>query len=950
MRIFEDIKFSGLIRLPQRHYYIPEGKNSYTLLNGDWKFKYYQSCADLKADITEWDTIPVPSCWQCYGYEDPNYTNINYPFPFDPPYVPDDNPCGVYERDFEVTDRDRRYYLVSEGIATFAEIYVNGQLVGYTTGNHLQSEFDITSFIIQGKNTLRIIVYKWAFTSYIEDQDCFRFNGIFRDIYLLSRPENHIKDIVINADIDGNVTVDLEGEADITLLDGDKVLASGHFASKAAFKVEDPILWNAEKPYLYTLKLENGGETVTQRIGFRKIEIKDAKVFINGVSIKFKGVNHHDTHAQNGWCMTDEEILRDLRLMKAMNINTVRTSHYPPSPRFLDYCDEMGFYVILENDYECHGVARRLPNSNAGFDTQSNDWFTVNPQWCDIGVERMERTMKRDRNHASVIMWSTGNESGYGPNSKAMYEFIKKTDPTRIAVCDDASRHTGPALEVADGCSDIFSRMYLTVPTVKEYGENKEKTYPLFLIEYSHAMGNGPGDICDYWEVIEQYDNLIGGCVWEWRDHTVLVDGVQKYGGDFKELTHDGNFCADGMIFSDWSIKTGALEVKTAYQPMYASYKDGKLRIKNRFDFTNLDNYTFKYTVKCDGETVTDGELTLSVKPHETKEFDLALPALRQSRYGAFIAMYLCDKDGNELAFCESELEAERIVEKNAEPLSLADAKRYVNISGDGFSYTFDKHLGNFSNIEVNGNSLLAEPVKLGALRAYIDNDRGRIQFWKFLNIWQGENLESTFSKVYDCKVEGNTITVKGSLAGVSRSPYIRYTAVYSFFKDGKAEIKISAAQREEMAVSLPRFGFEITLNDSNAAFEYFGKGPWESYCDMQRSQRTDLYKTTAEECYVNYVRPQEHGNRTATKMLRINGLLIECEQGMDINVSQYSIEALDKAQHTDELVKDGHTHLRLDYKMIGVSSTSCGGSLLPKYRMDEKEFEFSLSFKPDGK
>lgn len=939
MRIYENPLQTSKNRLTPRAYYIPGGQAVYRLLNGEWRFRYYSRDVDVPENIVDWDTVPVPSCWQLLGYDNPNYTSSNFPYPCDLPYVPDDNPCGVYERDFTIDSLWGKVYFVLEGVSSCAFVSVNGVSVGFTQGSHLQAEFDITPFVRVGQNTLRIKVLKWCCGSYLEDQDFFRFNGIFRDCYLLERPADHITDIVVTAK-DGCVTVETDKAADITLsaMDGTPLgIQTG--VSTASFPVENPVLWNAEKPYLYTVTACYNGEVITQETGFRTIEISDKHaLLINGVAVKLHGVNHHDTHPQNGWCQTDQELLRDLQLMKELNINCIRTSHYPPTPRFLEMCDRMGFYVILETDVESHGFLRRHPNVQYGFDVESPDWPCMRPEWEKEHVERMQRAVLLNRNHASIIMWSTGNESGHGDNHVAMIRWVRSLRDGRLIHCEDASRK-GDNRHV-----DVISQMYHGYEEIDKRADTYEK--PFFLCEYAHAMGNGPGDVCDYNEVFDRHENLIGGCVWEWADHTVMVDGVQRYGGDFEgELTHDGNFCCDGMVFANRGLKAGSLEVKTAYQPMRTTYENGVLSVYNRLDFTDLSEYAFSYSIECDGKVIASEPVALRLAPHATATLTPVIPPLH-AHYGAYLNCYL-RQNGKTVAVTQHPLPAvmEPLHCETAPSAATEDGDSIV-FTGEGFRYVFSKHYGSFVSITVDGREQLADRMRWTAWRAPTDNDSKIKVFWGNDNRWQGENLNVSFSKVYDCRFENKTLTVVGSLAGVSRLPYCRYTLTVSVTADGGIHMNMDADIREDTHW-LPRFGLEFSMPAENRRFSWFGHGNGETYCDLHRYAPVGLYNADTDSAYVPYVRPQEHGNHFGVRMLEIGKLQVTAEDAFECQVSKYSTDALTKAQHTNELIADGLTHVRIDYRVSGIGSHSCGPELGQKYRLSEKKIRFAFSIYP---
>ena len=938
-RIYENPYKTSDNRLAPRNYYIPGGISEYHLLNGIWKFAYFERDIDVPEKIEKWDTIPVPSCWQLHGYENPNYTNINYPFPCDIPFVPDDNPCGVYERSFTLDQKWGNLYFILEGVATCAFLYVNDQYIGFTQGSHLQAEFDITKALEEGENTICVKVLKWCCGSYLEDQDAFRYNGIFRDCYILQRPFGHINDVEMIPN-DTSIHIKLSGKARVRIWDKEVLLVEADMNNEYCFSPENPILWNAEKPYLYTVELARGGEIILLKAALRKVEISEAyELMINGKAVKLLGVNHHDTHPYNGWCQTEEELRKDLALMKEMNINCVRTSHYPPHPKFINICDEIGLYVVLETDIECHGFLRRLPNIPYRFDTESNAWPGSIQEWKYEHVERMQRMVEYHKNSGSVIMWSTGNESGHGCNHLEMIRWTKGRDISRLIHCEDASRKG----QIHN--ADVFSCMYPSFADVERFANTEDINMPVFLCEYSHAMGNGPGDVYQYSELFDKYPKLIGGCIWEWADHVVIENGVQKYGGDFPgELTHDGNFCCDGMVFADRSLKAGSLEVKVAYQPIRTKYEDGMLSVYNRLDFTNLEEYELVYWIEIDGCPQEVNKMVLSVKPKETAELPIAYEMIN-CKQGVYLNVELyCD--GRVCAHTQHELPFTLVQEDVQERLVLTEDEKYIYAQGKGFAYTFSKHYGVFTSIVVNGQEQLDGRTVLSAFRAPTDNDSKVMVYWANVNIWQGENLDCSFSKVYDCRVEEHSIVVTGSLAGVSRMPVLKYELKIHVFNDGKIVFELDGRVRED-AVWLPRLGYEFSLPGNVKEWNYFGYGPAESYCDMKHGSRMGMYHSDVDKEYVDYVRPQEHGNHTNVKWVQIGNLEFGSEKGLDVQLSKYSTETLYRAKHTDELKEDGRTHLRIDYRNSGIGSASCGPELSNHYKLSEKHVDFTFYIKP---
>ena len=955
IRFYENLKNISEHRLPQRAYYIPD--NSMTDLCGTWDFKYFER--DFEESLEgQWDKIPVPSCWQSYGYENPNYTNVRYPYPVDPPFVPEDNPMGVYRREFTIADTTLLHFLVLEGVSSNAEIFVNGERVGYTQGSHLQAEFFINPFVKVGVNTLVIKVRKWCSGSYLEDQDQFRFNGIFRPVYILARPVGYVRDFEITTD--GNViTVTTDKNADISVLDKGRVIATAKDKNKAVFEIANPIFWNAEKPYLYEIVIECAGEVIKKKRGLVDYSINSESAFcVNGVPVKLKGVNRHDTNPTKGWCMTDEELMQDLRLMKKLNINAIRTSHYPPTPKFLEMCDEMGFYVMLETDIETHGLVLR-DNGAHGYDMldKPDEWFGNSPEWYESYVERIERAVERDKNATCIYSWSTGNESGFCNAHREMVKYLRARDKKRFIHCEDVSRLSDVLVFSEDEAKresskeyynipDLHSRMYSAAHELEEYAKNPEKTLPFYLCEYSHAMGNGPGEVDEYWNLIYKYPKLIGGCIWEWADHTVIdKNGVARYGGDFGDFINDSNFCCDGLVFHDRSFKAGSLNVKAVYQNMKATLEGDTVTVTNLFDFTDLSEYTFVYECVVDGEIIESKRMNLSLAPKKSKS--IKVKTVDTCRMGAFVNCYLFDGE-NEIATAQLEMKAERIPEARCDKtVEITETENEYKASANGTVYTVSKRYGKLISIEKNGNELLRAPVELTVMRADIDNERFEKAKWYDLSKNRpAEGFDTLLNKCYSCSVKNNSIIIESSLASVTRTPFLKYMLTLTFFEDGSAKLSLSADVREACHW-LPRLGFEFRLPEKLDSFEYFGQGPWENFCDMKAHVKKGIYKSTADAEYVNYIYPQDHGNHTEVQYLDVeNALRFSTDGEFSINVSHYDAKGLMKATHTDELEKCGDTVVRIDYKCSGTGSHSCGYELLEKNRLSEKHIDFEFYVK----
>lgn len=939
MRIYEDPLKTSQNRLPERSYYIPKGPYDTIDLCGTWDFWFYKRDVDVPEVFESQGKINVPSCWQAEGFEDPNYTNINYPFPCDEPYVPDDNPCGVYRRTFDIKEKTGRFYFFFEGVSSCAFLYINERYVGFTQGSHMHAEFDITDFVFEGENTVTVKVLKWCCGSYLEDQDQFRMNGIFRPVYILQRPEGHLRDVFVSTDTE-YINVSTDREAQLRIFDKDVCILDCEVENSYSFKVPEPVLWNAEKPYLYRVELKCAGETITFYAGLRKVSVSDKnELLINGIPVKLRGVNHHENSKHSGWYQTKEEMEKDVALMKELNVNCVRCSHYPPSPYFLSLCDKAGLYVICEADVETHGFLRRLPSVPYRYDVESGEWPTSLPEWKREHVERMARMVEQNKNHSSIIMWSTGNESCYGENHAEMIRWTRKRDNTRLIHCEDASRLGHPE------AADVYSRMYLSFEDLRTFATDKTINKPIFLCEYSHAMGNGPGDVWEYNEIFDEYDNICGGCIWEWADHVVTRDGTQYYGGDFEgELTHDENFCCDGLVFADRTLKAGSLEAKEAYSPLRTAYEKGTLTIYNRLDFTCLSEYDIVISAEVDGKEKWTKKLNIPCSPHSFVSVPVEWEEVECS-LGAYLNVKLC-KDGKERGHTQHPLPC-KIVEKPKEaPADLTEDELNVYVNCNGYSYTFSKHYGQLVSAKVNGVEQLSDKCFLSAFRAPTDNDRNIKQRWLNLDVWQGENLDCAFSKIYSCTVRDNSIITEGSLAGVSRRPFFRYTQTTAFGKEGSICIDIKGKVRED-TFPLPRFGMEFTLPDEIGDFSYFANGPYESYSDMCHAGAIGEYTSNKDKEYQSYVFPQEHGNHTSARLLEIGDLEISSPDTFEFSVLPYSAKDLYRASHTNELERDGKTHLRIDYKVAGLGSNSCGPDLEKKYTLSEKEIDFTFEIRP---
>ena len=671
-RYYEDLSILHDNTMPMRSYYIPasqkmntliehrEDSDRFQLLNGVWKFQYYKSVYDLKEafyrtsfNTKDFDDITVPGVWQIAGYDSPQYTNIRYPFPFDPPYLPQDIPCGAYVRKFTYHENidAPRIYLNFEGVDSCFFVWLNGKYTGYSQVPHATAEFDVTEFLEEGENTIAVLVLKWCDGSYLEDQDKFRMNGIFRDVYLLKRPERAIWDYHITTQIKENtakvklnVTFDFSIPVSVIIEDQARaVVATGTISDDGSieFKIPNPTLWNTEHPYLYTLTLQSSYETIVDYIALRTIEIRDKVIYFNGQKIKFRGVNRHDSDPETGFTVSVPQIKKDLSLMKQHNFNSIRSSHYPNAPYFYQMCDLYGFMVIEEADIEAHGpyMLYRKEDTDYNRFKRWNEKIADDPIWEESILDRVQHMVQRDKNRFCIVMWSIGNESAYGCNFEKALRWTKKFDPYRLTQYESA-RYRNYDVTYDYSNLDLYSRMYPAMNEIEEYLE-EDGSKPFLLVEYCHAMGNGPGDLEDYFQLIQKDDRMCGGFVWEWCDHAIAHGKTESgktiyyYGGDHDEELHDGNFCMDGLVFPDRTPHTGILEYKNVYRPVrVVSYdqETGKLVLHNYLDFDDLKDYLdIRFEVIKDGlSTVQKGKLSpFSVMPHTdgVTELNVTIPS-----------------------------------------------------------------------------------------------------------------------------------------------------------------------------------------------------------------------------------------------------------------------------------------------------------------------------------
>lgn len=942
-------------------------------LCGEWSFKFFKSVNDVCDLSTEGsDKLTVPMSWQMAlgrGYDVPNYTNVNYPIPYDPPFVPDENPCGLYSRKFTVPAAmaGKKIYLNFEGVDSAFYVWVNDEFAAYSQVSHMTTEIDITSLVHAGENEIKVLVLKWSDGTYLEDQDMWRMSGIFREVYLLFRDETHIRDIFVHCDLDDSFTdadftvdVDVTGKATVEwTLDcpcGETV-SSGKCDVDESGKIVVPTvkyakLWSDEEPNLYNLTLHCGNEYITLPIGARRVEIKDGCVVINGKKVKAKGVNRHDSHHLLGHATPVEHMVRDIMIMKAHNVNMVRTSHYPNDPRFTALCDKYGIYVCDETDLETHGA---------------RPWYALSrsPEWEGEYVDRVQRLVERDKNHPCVIFWSLGNESGWGQNHVAMHTWIKSRDTSRIVHYEGANYDYNDGKYLRD-VTDIESRMYPNPAWCDSYCKNPERDEPLFLCEYSHAMGNGPGDLRDYWEVIEKNDNFFGGCVWEFIDHSVAIGDKYgspsfTYGGDFGDHPNDGNFCVDGLVYPDRRVHTGLEELKQAIMPVAVrEVKPGTVAIKSRRYFRFIDDISMAWTVKVDGKAVKSGvHPSLDVAPEAEEVFEI-VPENELPAHGT-VTLDLSFRQNKPTEWAEAGYEVgfAQFIYERAEKVKPAPALYPVELSENREEYTvtvgetvykISKFSGMITDVCDNGEHLITKPVVPQIWRAPTDNDRN-VQ-WD----WRNSGFHNAKVKCYSTEVvkadENEAVILsKISLAAAPNEVILRadvtYTVKYGMGIKISCDVKWNVQKKH-----YPRFGMRLTMPEGAEQMRYFGYGPNESYVDKRLASKLGEYKSTVTENYEPYVFPQENSSHWGCRWADVHtvaghGFLFTSCEPFSFNASHFSPEQLTETRHHYELKREPETTVMLDMRMDGIGSNSCGPELAEKYRFNETEFSSSVTIKP---
>ena len=963
----------------------PREKSSrFQLLNGDWEFNYYDSIIDLEDNFTDVDfknTIPVPSNWQLHGYDKPQYTNVVYPIPYDPPFVPDDIPVGVYRTNFDYTPDGMNRFLVFEGVDSCIYLYINGSFVGFSEVSHHTSEFDITGYLTAGNNTLCVAVLKWCDGTYLEDQDKIRLSGIFRDVYILSRPAAHLFDYSIRTALNGDCSVctfeikayGWDCDASLENADGEKIF-DVHLTNGVPFSciVGNPFLWSAETPYLYKLKILSGDELIGEEVGIRDISIEEGVFKINHRHAKLRGSNRHDSYPDTGYYADIEHMEMDLKQMKRHNINAIRTSHYPNSPLFYKLCDKYGFYVIDECDFESHGCVDvynsfKWEKGYGGISLIARD-----PVFKDAIFDRERLLVTRDKNRPCVIMWSMGNEGGLGANIYEAAGMVKKLDPTRPVHYESIHKID----DIEDDVFDVVSRMYTAPQDMWGFIVNDSR--PFMLCEYCHAMGNGPGDLEDYRNIFYSSDRFMGGFVWEWCDHSVPIgkteDGRIKYGygGDFGERHNDGNFCMDGLVYPDRTPHTGLKELKQVYRPVRMSKTEAAdtFKLTSYLAFSNAGEVlTGRYEITDISGIVREGSFDFSIEP--LGETHITIPDITGGNYIRFIFLQkndtLWENKGYEVCFDQLELAPvdTKALEENGILKAAPDKENTKNIevledtplrltfNAADTIYSFNKRIGFIDSLSKNGTELLCAPMKYNFFRAPIDNDSMRGE-------WFRSHMNDYDTKVHSMEIlyPGSTVQVKDGVEenignalkiGIEQAfgwnmyaPFATVKTYYTFTVDGAVSVE-SKVRTSNKVTLMPRFGFRLFVPKAFEKVEYFGYGPYESYIDKHQASYISRFTSEIKDMFEDYIRPQENSSHYGCRYMKLKGtdydVLFTNSSTLSFSAMEYTEEKLAEARHNFELEKDANNVICVDWKMAGVGSNSCGPALADKYRIPLPEF-----------
>ena len=982
-RFYRKTEYPHVNTLPPRAYFIPfektqdpagerEASSRFLSLNGTWDFRWFPDVESLELErpgfpggVECTDRLAVPGCWQLEtgrGWDPPNYINQDYPFPVDPPHLPDVVPCGFYRRSFTLPKAEnRRYFLNFDGVSSCFYLWLNGVWIGYSQVSHANSEFEITEELQNGENTVEALVVKHCTGSYMEDQDFFRLSGIFRDVYILTRDAAHIRDIdcvpCVSEDLtyaELTVTPDIPADLAVT---GSLYAPDGSFMEEQTgrtlcFRVADPVLWSSETPYLYSLRITAGDEAVCLPVGLRRVEIRDRCLLLNGQKLKLRGVNRHDTSPETGYYVSPELMLEDLYLLKRANVNAIRTSHYPNDPRFPAMCDRLGFLLIDEADLETHGMGY-----NYG-DWYWDYWSHIcdTPLWKAQCVDRVSRLFERDKNHPCVVMWSLGNESGCGENHRAMAAYIRARRADALIHYENARLEYGERVgrDFSD-ISDVESRMYASLEYLEEYLNDPDKTKPFFYCEYVSAWSTG--DIPLHWRDFEKYDNYCGGCVWELTDHAVNIGTPEhpryRYGGDFGDYPNDGISCLDGVVYPNRTPRPGYYDMKECYKPFEVSFEGGVLTVKNKRYFTSLSDCALGWTLERDGREIRGGWIdVLDIPPQKERSYAL----FDKTFDSGFAALYLHveQKENTPWAQKGYVLGTAQFILHNA-PVSLPageahaveteETRAHITVKCGETAFTFDRRRGQICSARAGEEELLCEPIGLSVFRPWLPNSGNRA-------MWERARYDHAAQQTYETVLvradeTAAVIRVRASLAAPAMPPAVRAEITYTVSGNGKLRADVRAGVTHN-APPLPRFGLAFAMPGAFSRMEYLGYGPVETYPDRYKSQTLRLFACSVRENFEPYIRPAECGAHYGTKTASLTnaagiGLAFAdlSAAGFVFTARPYSDEALYYTAHNDELPPSDRVYVHLDYKQHADNPGFADRE--PERDFSEKEFEFSF-------
>ena len=992
-------------KLPDKALINDDWKNSsnYKSLNGKWHFFYAEEIKTRPSkfhqneyDFSSWDLIDIPSNWELKDYGTPFYTNIKYMFPANPPFIPHkQNNNGSYIKKFDIPDgwSGKDIYLHFEGVSGAMYIWVNGHEIGYSEGSKTPAEFNITDYLTEGENKLSVQVMRWSDASYLEDQDFWRLSGIERDVYLYAQNKVTIRDLKVESDLinkfkDGDFKINLKidnnskkisnRKISVKIIDNNKVVfeekkivelnpgRNNVFFEKIISNVKH---WNAETPNLYDLLVELDGKELQAtniKVGFRNLKIENSQFLVNGKAILMKGVNLHDHHQSNGHVVSEELLLKDLMLMKMNNINSIRCSHYPKNPFFYRMCDQYGFYVVDEANIEIHGMGTTNQGHNLSNDLKKQSKHPAYlPKWKKMHLDRTIRMYERDKNYPSIVIWSLGNEAGNGENLFATYDWLKKNDNSRPVQYEGATKFSN---------TDIQAPMYPTIETMKDYADSKPSR-PLILCEYAHAMGNSVGNLQDYWDLIETYDIMQGGFIWDWVDQGILStnDSGEKfwaYGGDLggKDYQNDQNFCNNGLVNPDRSEHPSLNEVKKVYQSIkfeLINVQKKQLLITNKYDFKNLDDFYFEWKLMKNGYKISEGKIEVfNLEPYTSKLIKLDLPTITDD--GEFYLNIYAKKikKGNLIlkdhivAYDQFFLEGkqELISEKsNKKFIEIVQNKKRLELNGEKFKVSFNKENGVLTEINYDDENILLEGIKPNFWRAPTDNDYGYFMPFK-LKVWKNGSLNQTLKsiEIKDFKSEGVEVKTKYYIPDVKGFVEVKYRVD----TNGKINVNISLSEISNNLPMMPKFGTNLMINENYNNVKWYGRGPHENYQDRNTSSLVGVYESKVSQMYYPYIRPQENGNRTDTRWASFTnskgkGIIIKGENIFEFSAHHQKNSDFDggnrKSQtHSTDIIKRPIINLNIDHKQMGVGGDDSWGKLPhEKYQIKPENLNYSYSISP---